>query len=215
MISFWANISEGKSTKLSSIIYNLIYKLHLNNTYHSPWLLKIKSLLCESVNPNNPNLWYNQDQFLPKDFMKNVVSLHLKTQYLQEWNFEVNRNRKCTVYRILKDSHCFEPYLTKLSFVERMAICKFRSGNHRLPITESRYKTNYVDVTCKLCDSGDICDEFHVLLKCKFFEDKRKLFLKKYYYSKPNSLKLQLLFNTTYKQLSNLAKFIRQILSHF
>ena len=31
MISFWICVSEGKSTKLSSIMYNLVYKLHLNS----------------------------------------------------------------------------------------------------------------------------------------------------------------------------------------
>ena len=211
MISFWINISEGKSTKLSSLIYKLIYKLHENGTYDSPWLLKIKTLLCHS---GNPNFWYNQNDFVSKDFMKNIVFKQLDNQYLQEWNFEVQRNRKCTIYRILKEKHCFEQYLVKLSFVERMSLCKFRTGNHRLPIAESRYKPN-IDVVCKLCDSGDICDEYHVLLKCKYFEEKRKLLLKKFYYNKPNTLKMQSLFYTTYKQLSNLAKFTKHIMSTF
>ena len=178
-------------------------------TYDSPWLLKIKSILCHS---GNPNFWYTPEQFPMKQFMKDIVSNQLKSQYLQEWSVEINSNRKCVIYRILKNTHCFEPYLSKLSFIQRTAICKFRTGNHRLPITESRYKTD-IDVICKFCDSGDICDEFHVLLKCKHFEEKRKIFIKKYYYNKPNSLKLQLLFNTTTKQLSNLAKFIKYILS--
>ena len=36
MISFWIKVSEGKASKLSSLIYKLIYNLHLNNIYHSP-----------------------------------------------------------------------------------------------------------------------------------------------------------------------------------
>ena len=31
MVSFWIKISEGKASKLSSLIYRLIYNLHLNN----------------------------------------------------------------------------------------------------------------------------------------------------------------------------------------
>ena len=65
MIGFWIKISEGKATKVSTIIYNLIYRLHLNNIYHSPWLMKIKSLLCNS---GNPTFWINQEQF-----QKNVL----------------------------------------------------------------------------------------------------------------------------------------------
>ena len=42
MIAFWSKISEGKPTKLSSIMYKLIYTLHLNGSYNSPWLMFIK-----------------------------------------------------------------------------------------------------------------------------------------------------------------------------
>jgi hypothetical protein len=45
MISFWVKISEGKISKLSSLMYRIIYKLHLNGTYDSPWLMCIKNTL--------------------------------------------------------------------------------------------------------------------------------------------------------------------------
>ena len=162
MISFWTNISEGKASKLSSIIYRLIYKLHLNDSYHSPWLLCIKKILCNS---GNPNFWFQQEQLTPKEFMKNVVSLQLKNQYLQEWDFEVNRNRKCTIYRTFKDKISFEPYLRKLNFIDRRALCRFRTGSHTLPVVKSRYVEGGggVDANCKLCTSNEVCDEFHVI----------------------------------------------------
>ena len=212
MISFWVNISEGKTMKLSSIFYKLIYRLHVNGTYDSPWLLKIKSILCHS---GNPYFWYNQQQFVPKNFMNNIILQQLRTQYCQEWDFELYRNRKCIIYRIIKPNHCFEQYLIKLNFLQRRALCQFRTGNHRLPVTESRYKNEMVNISCKLCNNGDICDEFHVLFKCKYFEEKRKIFLKKFYYTRPSSMKMCSLFNSTYKQLSNLAKFTNYIMSKF
>ena len=36
MISFWIKVSEGKSSKLSTSFYRLIYKLYLNQGPHSP-----------------------------------------------------------------------------------------------------------------------------------------------------------------------------------
>ena len=71
--------------------------------------------------------------------MKNVVALSLENQYLQEWDAELQRNRRCITYRIFKDELTLEPYLFKLNFVDRLALCKFRTGNHLLPVTKSRY----------------------------------------------------------------------------
>ena len=118
-------------------MYRIIYKLHLDGSYDSPWLLCIKRILCNS---GHPTFWDQQDLLPPKSFMmKNVVALQLQNQYIQEWDFEVNRNRKCVAYRIFKDEIRMEPYLAKLDFVNRRALCKFRTGNHRLPVAKSRY----------------------------------------------------------------------------
>ena len=111
--------------------------------------------------------------------------------------------------------HGFEKYLTKLNFLQRRALCKFRTGNHRLPVVESRYKNTALETTCSLCNAGEICDEFHVLFQCNFFEEKRNLFIKPYYYRKPSAMKMCSLFNSSPKQLSNLAKFTEHIMSKF
>ena len=149
--------------------------------------------------------------------MKDIISTQLKTQFAQEWEFEIFRNRKCVSYRIFKDEIKTEPYLAKLDFVDRRALCKFRTGSHSLPIVKSRYTTGggRVDVKCNLCDSNDICDEFHVLFICKYFDPQRKIYLKSNHYVKPSTLKMYTLFNSNGKQLSNLAKFVRFIISKF
>ena len=54
-----------------------------------------------------------------KNFFLNVVALQLEKQYLQESEFEVNRNRKCITYIIFEDEFAFEPYLSKLNFIDR------------------------------------------------------------------------------------------------
>ena len=213
MISFWIKISEGKTSKLSTSFYKLIYKLHLNNTYHSPWLMKIKNILYDC---GNPSFWSEQDLFYSKIFMKNIVSKQREDQYLQSWNLEVNQNRKCTIYRIFKEKHGFERYLLELEFAEKMALCNMRTGNHNLPISKQRYTNDEVDVKCTLCDTDETCDEFHVLFVCKFFEEKRKLLLKKFFIKRPNTYKMNILFNSeSPKEIKNLGKFCKVILSNF
>ena len=49
-----------------------------------------------------------------------------------------------------------------------------------------------MNVFCRFC-RNDIGDSFHYLLVCKHFENKRKLLIDKYYYTRPNVSK--------YKQL--------------
>ena len=72
------------------------------------------------------------------------------------------------------------------------------------------------NVNCTLCDSNVIGDEFHMLFNCKFFEEKRKFFLKKFFYNRPNTYKMNLLFNSTSpKEIKNLGKFANEILSKF
>ena len=214
MLSFWIKISEGKTSKLSSLMYKIIYKLHLADAYNSPWLLCIKKILCDS---GNPNFWYEQDLLAPKTLMKKVVHSQLENQYLQFWQAEMNRNRKCITYRIFKDQLRFEPYLKNLNFIERRALSCFRSGCHQLPIAASRYTVDGggVDTICDLCDRREICDEFHLLFICKFFQADREKYLKKTYFVKPSTLKMYTLFNSGPKHTIKLAKFIRTIMSHF
>ena len=170
-------------------MYKIIYKLHLENSYDSPWLMCIKKILCDS---GNPYFWYEQDMLAPNFFMKHVVCSQMENQYLQLWQAEVNRNRKCITYRIFKDQLVFESYLKNLNFIDRRALACFRSGSHRLPVAKSRYTEGVggMETICKLCDKNDICDEFHVLFICNFFQAEREKYLKKTYYVKPSTLKM-------------------------
>ena len=119
-------------------MYNLIYKLHTHRIYDSPWLMCIKKIvLCYC--DNNPDFWHQQQNFVPKAFMKNIVSQELESQFVHDWNFEVFRNRKCVIYRKIKDTPSQEKYLSSLNFSERRILCRFRTGNHKLPIRESRW----------------------------------------------------------------------------
>ena len=72
-------------------------------------------------------------------------------------------------------------------------LLKFRTSNHKFPVETGRWSnTPYHERFCRFC-RNDIGDSFHYLLVCKHFENKRKLLIDKYYYTRPNVLK--------YKQL--------------
>ena len=98
-------------------------------------------------------------------------------------------------------------------------ILKFRTSNHKFPIELGRYtnrRVPYCDRKCTLCTTNDLGDEFHYLLKCPFFNSKRKQYIPRYYYTNPNVLKYKELLNeVSIKTLENLSIFIKLLLKQF
>ena len=148
--------------------------------------------------------------------MKPILFKKLEDQYIQIWNCDVDTNGKCTIYRIFKTDHSFEPYLTKLTYVDRIYLCRYRGASHNLPVSESRHDKSMPPIYCEFCDMIDTPDEYHYLLQCKKFAEQRKKYLKSYYYTRPNTLKMYELFNSTNaKILSNLAILCKEIIMSF
>ena len=211
MVNFWIHLTEGKQSKLTSTILSLLQKLHddTNNDFESKWISKIKSVLDRC---GYSNIW-NDHSNVNKVWLRNSINLRLKDISTQTWHNNVETNRLCLNYRIFKEENKMESYLTKLSLSERTTLARFRCGNHNLPISETRYLNEETIKVCPLCDLGP-GDELHYVLVCPIFRDYRSKFVKRYYYVRPNCLKMFQLFNSQSRlQLSNLAKFTQIIMS--
>ena len=62
----------------------------------------------------------------------------------------------------------FENYLINVSKVCFSKIIKYRTGNHRLPVTTGRWDAPLNVRKCKICTTDDIGDEYHYLFTCDF-----------------------------------------------
>ena len=207
MLSFWIKISEDKTTKYSNVMYNLLFKLQNAGEYSFIWFEKIKQLLDSC---NYGQLWTDQTE--NKFHFKRNIFVALDNLEQQKWLNEVNTSNFCLTYRIFKQELSLEPYLIKLPFLHRINLTKFRCKNNKLPVNKFRFEKTEVDKSCQLCNSNDLGDEYHYLFTCDFFNCERKLFLLEYYYKRPNTLKMNELFNTEhFKTLLNLSKFIQVI----
>ena len=61
-----------------------------------------------------------------------------------------------------------------------------------------------------------IGNEFHYLFECSTFNHKRTTYLKRYFYYRPNAIKIQKLFNSkNIKTIRNLSKFVNIIMKKF
>ena len=94
---------------------------------------------------------------------------------------------------------------------------KFRCVNIKIPVVAGRYNSVPLDERiCCLCNTNSIGDEFHCLFQCSYFDDPRKVYIKKYFYKIPNVQKMNELMNSTQKSIVlSLSKFVKIICSQF
>ena len=211
MINYWYRSITGKEIKLSTIVCNILKLLNDQDIYSSPWIKFIHTTLNEL---GMSNIWDDYGQ-LNKLWLKSAIKLRLNDTYFQKWQNKINDSTVCLNYRIIKNDIKLERYLIKLPFSLRLSLTRFRCANHRLPIVTGRYagieRDNRV---CNFCDTNKIGDEFHYLFECPKLKADRLKFIKPYYRIRPNALKMMQLFNSeNSKELINLAKFCRKIMS--
>jgi hypothetical protein len=89
-----------------------------------------------------------------------------------------------------------EKYFTILPPDLMYNMCKFRCGNHKLPIEMGRFVSiGRSERICDLCNKEELGDEFHYLFNNIFFKDERKKFIPEYLYNVPNTISFSELMN--------------------
>ena len=213
MINFWFRLATGDENKISTILYKMIKVMYDRGTYVSPWLDKVKQLLDR----NGMSYLFNDAHTVNNVWLREAFKLRISDANKQNWQEEVNSNSVCLNYRIMTTQKEVQYYLLKLPKQYSQSLCKYKCGNHKLPIVVGRYNNVLIDDRkCELCHQNDIGDEFHYLFMCPFLHETRKRFIKKYYYVNPSAFKMTQLFTCmNYSIMLNLAKFIQIILEHF
>ena len=88
-------------------------------------------------------------------------------------------NRKLCTYNHFKQKYHSEPYLNYITDPStRKEVTRFRISAHSLRIETGRYKKLDRDKRiCLMCNSGDVEDEFHFIIKCQAYLDIRNKYL--------------------------------------
>ena len=212
MICFWCKVNSNGKKDIAKTIYDLIYHLNEKGKLNSPWLNYIKKI----ININGfGNIWTSQNNVNSKWFAK-AFKQKLKDQYIQTWNALVNQSSSGKNYQIFKDTFTRNKYFTFLSNKNCRLLTALRTRNHHFPIEIGRWtSTPLNERICNLCQT-DVGDEFHYILTCKFFTDKRKQYIKPYYYRNTNTIKFNQLMNSSNKTvLKNLCAFTAIIMKTF
>ena len=152
-----------------------------------------------------------------QDKLIKQIKQRITDQYIQKRETDLRHSRKGTFYRTINNNFKLPPYIDALPPRLRISLTRFRLSNHKLPIERGRWtNTDLQDRVCPFCTQPEIGDEHHFLFVCPHFNESRTKFLKKRFYTHPNSYKTNALFNTDNTNcLINLTKFIQTIVSSF
>ena len=98
--SFWSKIIEpcDGPTKLSYLLYNIIYNLHKDSNFKSSFAENVKNII-ESCGFSG--FWITQSVPNPKWFSL-VIAQKLKDQYMQEWATHLKTASSGTNFRLFR-----------------------------------------------------------------------------------------------------------------
>ena len=204
MITFYMRLINGKHTKLSYIMYKVSRcKCTETNDFQCKWLAMIKNVL---ISLEMGDIWFQEGMSYTTEFVKRICKDKIKESFCQEWKNDVLAHNYCDIYCTFKSSWCFENYLTKLNYYNRVSLSKFRCRSNYLPISRSRFNDyNINDILCPLCESKDIGNETHYIFKCPFFDEHRKKYLDVSVLENVNEQSLKALFDSSSEQLIKVA----------
>ena len=99
LIGFWLKLISSPDYRISKQMYNLIYRMHQNNTHQSAWLNCIRQILEQN---GFGYVWLDQGLNMDHMYVKERLYSCLQDQFVQEWTGIVDAGRKCTLYKHIK-----------------------------------------------------------------------------------------------------------------
>lgn len=210
MIGFWSRLIFGKESKFSSILY---YTLRNLPFLQSKWINYVKQIFLDC---GRQDIWNDPLNFQNK-YIGQIIKRTLIDQNYQIWHAKLQHSSKGSNYELFKENIMLEPYFLTLERKNYLTFVKFRTANHRFPVETLRWENIPLqERKCQLCNDNDTADEFHYLLRCKFFDAYRQKYIHKYYYKHPNVIKFkELMCSTSAPALKNMCLFIDILMKHF
>ena len=209
IIKYWLKVLNSNDNKYIKNTYNMVLQYNENNPQKVNWVSLVKNLLSEL---GFYEVWINQGVGNVNAFVS-LFKQRICDNYKQDWNARISQSPKARFY-CLFSNFGFKSYLNLDTAKNiRIYISKLRLSSHTLEIEKGRYKKpNPVPVNerkCKECNTLE--DEFHFLLECKKYQDLRAMYIKRYYWVRPNVPKLiTLLTSENVNECRKLGKFIKK-----
>ena len=199
IISYWFKILESEHIKYIQYAYQLMMTDIENKPDSVNLASKLRDLLS---NLGFYGVWVNQGVGNKNMFLAEFKQM-LNDNFIQNWNSRLVESSRANFYRLFsKFEH--QLYLETIKVTKfRISLSKLRLSSHGLEIEVGRWarpnRTPLDQRKCGVCDKVD--DEFHFLLECGSYSQIRKKYIKKYFWDRPNMIKLKELMQSTYEGL--------------
>lgn len=105
---------------------------------------------------------------------KTIVN-KMKEKYVELWRHKMNNSTKLSFFSKFKNEYKMEEYLSLIKNPTiRRTLSQYRISNHKLQIERGRYENIPREKRiCKLCDSGNVENEFHFVFTCQKYQQLR------------------------------------------
>ena len=99
----------------------------------------------------------------------------MKDKYVEFWRQKMINSSKLSFFRNFKNEYKTEEYLSLIQNpTVRRTFSQYRISNHKLQIERGRYENiPREERICKLCDSGEVENEFHFAATCQKYQHLR------------------------------------------
>ena len=130
------------------------------------------------------------------------MKLRLKDNFVQNWQSSLCGSSRERFYCLFSIFSIFDHqlYLQKVKINKFcIALSKLRVSSNRLEVEVGRWsRPNRIPIDerkSRVCKKLE--DEYHFLIECQLFKDLRIKYPKRYYWNRPNMLKLKELMSST------------------
>ena len=134
----------------------------------------------------------------------NLFEQRIKDEFIQKCFNAIQNSDRCRLYKEIKTVFRCESYMScETKSALRVNYIKLRLSSHKFLVERARWskvKMPYAQRRCTLCSSGDIEDEYHMIMICEHFRDVRVKYIKPFYYKRPSMWKFIELMNSTSKK---------------
>ena len=178
-IKYWLQVTQKEDNRL--VKRSLDMSTSLDMMGRITWSTHVRNLLCKY---GFFDAWLfgvsNVKLFL------NVFRQRVKDCYIQEWQQNLNFNKKLSILKSIKLEYELAQYMSVLrekKYISAMA--KIRCSDHTLSIERGRYTNKAKDERiCKYCSENHnenvIENEYHFLIQCPAYNEYREQYLSQY-----------------------------------
>ena len=128
-----------------------------------------------------------------------VLKQRLNDTFIQNWRARLDESSRAIFNKSIAAFH-FQPYSENIHVYKfNQALSKLRVPSHRLEIEASRWcKPKRVPLNEKKCINCQIIEDgYHFIIECHLYNNVRKKYISKYFWTRPSMFKYVELINST------------------